>query len=75
MNNLIKFAVWYTLPGGQLLCKKMVYFGEGTMELCWHEISIFFLPVNMHINELAFLVRQHTTMCLDKCTCISFAYF
>ena len=32
-ENVIKFTI---LPGGQLYTK-MVYFGEGTMELCKHE--------------------------------------
>ena len=48
VTNLIKFAVWRTLPGGQdSYNAKMVCFGEGAMELCMHEKTVFFLPVNI----------------------------
>ena len=60
--NLIKFAVWCTLPG----TAKMVCFGEGAMELCTYEKAVFFLPVNiLTVWSPAFLAAQHTTVCLD----------
>ena len=36
------------------------------MELCMHDIAIFFLPVSIPmVWPPAFLAVKHTTMCLD----------
>ena len=43
---------------------KMMCFGEGAIDLCTHEKAVFFLPVNI-FSKMAFLVTQHTTVCLD----------
>ena len=55
--NLIKFAVWPTLPGRHLYNAKMVCFGEGAMELCMRENAIFyfFLSINTQCDTPAFL--------------------
>ena len=64
--NLIKFAVWPTLPGGQLNAK-MVCFEEGTMEI--YEGMKIILSFYQYIHNvtqcMAFLATRHTTVCLD----------
>ena len=42
--NLITFAVPYLVDSYNA---KMVCIGEGAMELCMHEIAVFFLPVDI----------------------------
>ena len=60
--NLIKFAVWCTLSGGQN--GELWRRGHGAI---MHEKAAFFLPVNiLTVWSPAFLATRHTTMCLDQ---------
>ena len=50
---------WYALEKGPWS------FGEGAMDLCTHEKSVFFLPVNiLTVWSPAFLATRHI-VCLD----------
>ena len=63
--NLIRLAVWRTLLGDSYNAK-LVCFGEGTMKLCTHEKTVFFLPVNiLTVWSPAFLATRPTTVCLN----------